>query len=532
MIVTANAHATAAGLRVLREGGSATDAAIAAVLVLNVVEPQSSGLGGGAFALSLDARSGRMVAWDGRETAPAAVDENLFVTPSGEEMAFFDAVVGGRSVGVPGLPRLLADMHVREGRLPWARLFAPAIELAEAGFGVSPRLHRLIQADGFLRRDDAARAFFFDEAGQPLAVGTRLRNPPLAAVLRELAARGADAFYSGAIADDIVAAARALPNAGMLAREDLAAYRVVQREALCGPYRRWLVCGMPPPSSGGGTVLSILGMLQRFPLAELAPESVFPTHLFAEAGRLAYADRDAWYGDPQMMRVAPSALLDADYLEARARQIPLDMSAGHVDPGRPAGTAANRAQIELEQPATTHVSVVDQDGNAVALTASIENAFGSRRMVRGFLLNNHLTDFSFRPADERGPHPNRVGPGRRPRSSMAPTLVFDAGGRLHAVLGSPGGSQIINYVAATLVGVLDWGLAPDAVLARPHVGSRNGPTEVEQGEAGAALAHRLQLFGHRTVLGELTSGVGLIVRAPGGWRGAADPRREGSAAGY
>lgn len=532
MIVTANPHATAAGLDVLRDGGSATDAAIAAVLVLNVVEPQSSGLGGGAFALSLDARSGRIVAWDGRETAPSGVDEALFLTSSGEEMPFFDAVVGGRSVGVPGLPRLLAEMHTRDGRLPWARLFEPAVRLAEEGFAISPRLHRLIAGDAHLRRDPAARALFFDAAGQPLAVGERLRNIALAVVLRELAASGAEAFYTGRIADDMVAAVRAQPNAGVLAREDLAAYRVVAREALCAPYRRWRVCGMPPPSSGGGTVLAILGMLQRFPLADLAPDSAFAVHLFAEAGRLAYADRDAWYGDPRTMRVSTADLLEQGYLADRAQKIALDASAGNVAPGRPAGEAAAHPQIEFERPATTHLSVVDPSGNAVALTASIENAFGSRRMVRGFLLNNHLTDFSFRPTDDRGPHPNRVGPGLRPRSSMAPTLVFSADGALHAVLGSPGGSQIINYVAATLVGLLDWNMAPDVVLARPHAGSRNGPTEVEQSEAGAALASHLQLFGHRTVLAELTSGIGLIVRTSDGWRGAADPRREGTAAGF
>ena len=532
MIVTANPHATEAGLDVLREGGSATDAAIAAVLVLNVVEPQSSGLGGGAFALSLNAGSGRIVAWDGRETAPGGVDEALFLKSSGEEMPFFDAVVGGRSVGVPGLPRLLAQMHASEGRLSWARLFKPAIRLAEEGFEVSPRLHRLIEGDPYLRHDAAARSLFFDAEGNPLAVGARLRNMALAGVLRELVASGAEVFYSGRIADDVVAAVQEPPNAGTLASKDLAAYRVIAREALCAPYRTWRVCGMPPPSSGGGTVLAILGMLQRFPLADLAPDSAFAAHLFAEAGSLAYADRDAWYGDPRRMRVTTAALLERGYLADRAQQIALDASAGSVAPGRPGGEVAVQPQLEPERPATTHLSVVDPDGNAVALTASIENAFGSRRVVRGFLLNNHLTDFSFRPTDDRGPHPNRVGSGMRPRSSMAPTLVFAADGKLHAVLGSPGGSQIINYVAATLVGLLDWKMAPDDVLARPHAGSRNGPTEVEQSEAGVALATRLQLFGHRTVLGELTSGIGLVVRSPDGWLGAADPRREGMAAGF
>lgn len=533
MVVSANPHATAAALAILRAGGSASDAAIAAVLVLNVVEPQSSGIGGGAFLLHYRADEGSLQAWDGRESAPAAVDETLFLKEDGERMGFHDAAVGGRAVGAPGLLRLLAAVHAEHGRLPWAQLLQPAIDLAEGGFAVSPRLHALIARDRFLYTDPAARALFYDAAGEALAVGSRFTNPALAAVLRAVAEEGAEVFYHGALAADIVAAVARAPNPGTLSLRDLADWRPLKREALCAPYRQWAVCGMPPPSSGGGTVLAMLGILQGFPLPEVATDSAFATHLFAEAGRLAFADRDAWYADPRAMPLTPQQLLGRDYLAGRAAQIDLRRSMTRAEAGTPADSLSHVAAQHPERAATTHISIVDAAGNAVALTASIEDAFGSRRMVHGFLLNNQLTDFSFQPQDAHGHHPNRAGPGKRPRSSMAPTLVFAADGSLHAVLGSPGGSAIINYVAATLIGVLDWQLPPDLVLARPHAGSRNGPTEVEDTAAGHDLARRLQMFGHDVVLRDLTSGLALIVRSgQGGWTGAADPRREGVAAGY
>lgn len=533
MVVTANPHATETALAVLRDGGSAADAAIAAALVLNVVEPQSSGIGGGGFLLHFDARQARLRAYDGRETAPAATAETLFLKPDGTPMAFFDAVVGGRAVGAPGLLRLLESVHRAHGRLPWQRLLAPAIRLAEEGFAVSPRLNALLRAERFLAADAQARRLFFDAKGRPLAVGARLRNPALAAVLRRVAAEGADAFYRGAIARDIVAAVRAGPNPGSLSLADLAAYRAIEREPLCGRYRRWRVCGMPPPSSGGGTVLALLGVLERFRLGELAPDSAFAVHLFAEAGRLAYADRDAWYGDPAAMRLRPAQLLDPVYLAHRATSVRLAASQGRAEAGAPPGVSLPPVKAKSpELMSTSHLSVVDADGNAVALTVSIESAFGSRRMVDGFLLNNQLTDFSFAPVDARGRHPNRPGPGKRPRSSMAPTVVFDDTGRLYAVLGSPGGSAIINYVAETLVRLLDWQMAPDAALGRPHAGSRNGPVEVEDTAGGRELAARMILFGETPRLGAQTSGLAVIVRRAQEWIGAADPRREGAAAGF
>ena len=529
--VTANAHATTAALEVLREGGSAVDAAIAAVLVLNVVEPQSSGIGGGGFLLAYDAARAQTLAYDGRERAPMAADEALFLQPDGTPLKFYDAAIGGRAVGVPGLLRMLSRAHERHGTLPWARLFAPAVALARDGFAVSPRLHALIAKDRFLARDAQARALFYRADGAPLAVGATLRNPALAAVLARVAQDGPAAFYTGEIARRIVARVQTDAHPGRLTEADLAAYRARVRAPLCGAYRAHRVCGMPPPSAGGGTVLAMLGLLSRFDLPALRPGSAFTAHLFAEAGRHAFADRDAWYGDPAAMTVSTDELLAPAYLAQRAARIdPAAASADSVAPGHPRAGLPVAAGESPERPSTTHLSIVDARGNAVALTASIEDAFGSRTMVDGFLLNNQLTDFAFSPEGVAGAHPNRAGPGKQPRSSMAPTLVFDADGRLHAVLGSPGGSHIINYVAQTLVGLLDWQMAPDAALAMPRVSNRNRLTEIEARPDGQALADALAaLFGHRSQLRDLTSGLHVIVRdAPGGWVGAADPRREGT----
>jgi len=532
MAVTANAHATGAAVAVLRDGGSATDAAIAAALVLNVVEPQSSGIGGGGFLLHFDRATGTRDAYDGRERAPAASDAALFLDASGRPMAFFDAVVGGRSVGVPGLLAMFELAHRDHGRLPWSRLFEPAITLAESGFPVSARLHALLAADPYLPSDPMARDVFYSPEGQALSVGTRLRNPALASVLREVATAGAGAFYTGPIAQAIVRRVRTAGNPGQLSLEDLATYRAQRLPVLCGSYRHHEVCGMPPPSSGGGTVLEILGILERFRMAERVPASSFALHLFAEASRVAFADRDAWYGDPATMPIEPSALLSPDYLERRTQGIAAGAAASSpVPPGSPRGLAASIG-VTPERPSTTHVSIVDAAGNAVSLTASIENAFGSRTMVSGFLLNNQLTDFSFEPRDARGLHPNRPGARRQPRSSMAPTLVFDGDGALYAVLGSPGGSHIINYVAQTLVGLIDWRMAPDVAIAMPHVSNRNRVTEVEDTAQGRVLAAQLSdYFGDQVKLRDLTSGLHVIVREGEGWLGAADPRREGAVGG-
>jgi gamma-glutamyltranspeptidase/glutathione hydrolase len=419
--------------------------------------------------------------------------------------------------------------------LRWERLLRPAIRLAEQGFSISPRLHHLLEVDGFLRDDPTAKAMYYRSDGTPLPVGTRLVNASFAATLRKLAAQGPQSFYRGDLAAEIVAATNRHPKGGGdLELQDLREYRAIERTPVCGAYHRYRICGMPPPSSGGVTILQLLGILQRSDFSAVEPNSPQAMHLFAEAGRLAFADRRRYLGDPDFVAVPQNALLDADYLDRRARLISADKSLGSAEPGEPPqlhelhGRGDDTAP---ELPATTHLSIVDAHGNAVAMTCSIEDAFGSRTMVGGFLLNNQLTDFSFQPDDQGRQLANQVQGGKRPLSSMAPTLVFDAQGQLYAVLGSPGGGQIINYVAQTLTALLDWRLAPDAALALPHYGSRNGPTEAEADTAAADLLPALQRLGHRVELREMNSGTHLIVRDGLGWRGAADPRREGSARG-
>ena len=423
MIAAANPLAARAGLDILRQGGSAVDAAIAAQLVLNLVEPQSSGIGGGGFMLTSSAADGTVRAYDGRETAPAAATPDLFLGEDGEPLGFYDAVIGGRAVGVPGLLAMLEAAHQRHGRLPWPRLFEPAISLAEQGFAISPRLHMLIGEAPGLDRYAAARGYFLTPGGAPKAIGERLVNPAFAATLRTIAAEGAGALYHGAIAADIVAAVRGAPgNPGLMTLDDLAAYEAKQGQALCRPYRRWTVCGMGPPSSGGVTSLEILGLLESFDVSALAPGSAAAVHLISEASRLAYADRARFLADSDFVAVPVRGLLDTAYLARRAALIDPARSMGEALPGAPPydDGALGADDPGSEQASTTHLSVVDGEGNAVSMTTSIESAFGSRLMVRGFMLNNQLTDFSFRPAIDGVPVANRAEPGKRPRSSMAP----------------------------------------------------------------------------------------------------------------
>jgi gamma-glutamyltranspeptidase/glutathione hydrolase len=528
MVVAANPLAAEAGREILRAGGTAIDAAIAAELVLNLVEPQSSGIGGGAFLLHYDGRSGAVAAYDGRETAPAAATPDLFLTAAGQPMEFWDAVVGGRSVGVPGLVRMLELAHRAHGRLPWARLFEPAIALAESGFAVSPRLHALIAEDPYLKLYPATAAYFTDAGGAPLAAGSRLRNPAFAATLRRIARDGADAFYSGPIAAAIVAAVQgAAPNPGGLSLADLAGYQAKHREALCAPYRAWRVCGMPPPTSGGVAVLQILGLLERFDMPALAPDSAAAWHLITEASRLAFADRDRFLADADFVPVPVQQLLAPDYLARRSALIAPDASLGTAEPGLPAQNGA--MPVQHDPPSTTHLVVVDAAGNAVSMTASIESAFGARLMAAGFLLNNELTDFSFRPDIDGRPVANRVEPGKRPRSSMAPTIALAGDGRLALAVGSPGGSRIIGYVVKALVATLDWGLDIQAAIDLPNVVNRNGASEVEEG--AAALAAGLTAAGGEVKLVPLNSGLHGIVVTAAGLTGAADRRREGVALG-
>ena len=537
MIVAAHPLASEAGLRVLRDGGSAIDAAIAAQLVLNVVEPQSSGIGGGGFALHWSAARNALSAWDGRETAPAGAKPYQFLNADGAPLPFIEAATSGLAIGAPGAPRLLERLHREGGVLPWARLFEDAVRLADQGFPVSPRLHGLLSFMApRLKADPAARAVFFTQDGAPLAVGAVLRQPELADSLRMIAAGGATAFYKGPLARRIVAAAQADPRPGALSLEDLAGYRTARREPACGRFRRrYRVCGMPPPSSGGVTVAQILGLMDH-----VSPQAgpIERAHFFLEASRLAYADRDRYLADPDHVAQPVAGLLEDGYLTLRAQRIdPNRAGEGVAPPGLPrwSGPLPAVSGPGEDRPGTTHITVVDGSGNILAMTSSIETAFGSGRMAGGFFLNNQLTDFSFRPLIEGRPVANALAPGKRPRSSMAPTIILDQrrAGRPVLALGSPGGSRIIEYVAAATLALLDEGLDPASAAARPHLSQRNkGKAVVETGADADALAERLTALGHEVLRAEMTSGLHIVqIQSDGALLGGADPRREGVALG-
>ncbi|AQY64145.1 gamma-glutamyltransferase [Pseudomonas veronii] len=552
MAAAANPLAAEAGREMLRQGGSAIDAAIAMQAVLTLVEPQSSGIGGGAFIMLWDGN--RVQAYDGRETAPAGATERLFLKPDGQPMAFTAAQIGGRSVGTPGVLRALELAHKKTGHLPWARLFEPAIRLSEHGFAISPRLHSLIAADRFIPQSPEMAAYFLNADGTPKATGTLLKNPALAAVFKRIAEEGPDALYHGPIADEIARKVQGHRNAGSLSEADLADYAAKERAPLCTDYKRWKICGMPPPSSGGIAIAQILGTLQALqardprlaiapmtPLKSASPAGLEPTpeavHLIAEAGRLAFADRALYVADADFVPVPVAGLVAPDYLAQRAALIG-ERSLGIAQPGQPAGIqvayAPDRSPLRIS---TSQVVAVDDQGGAVSMTTTVESAFGSHLMVQGFVLNNQMTDFSFIPEENGQPVANRVQPGKRPRSAMAPTLVFDRhSGELLATLGSPGGSQIIEYVSKSLVAMLDWQLDPQAAISLPNFGSRNGATELETGLFSPALKQALRDKGHALSEIEMTSGIQAIVRTPDAQgkvllSGGADPRREGEALG-
>lgn len=534
MAAAANPLAAEAGRDVLARGGNAVDAAIAMQMVLNLVEPQSSGVGGGGFLLYYDAAAGTVTAYDGRETAPRAATPGMFLNGDGTPKDFYAAAVGGGAVGVPGIVAMLELAHRDHGKLAWAELFAPAIQMAEEGFAVSPRLHALIEGDQHLKTFPGTAAYFFHGDGSPLQADEKLKNPALAETLRALASGGAEAFYKGPIARDIVAAVSGVAsNPGRLTESDFADYRAKRRDPVCNAYRQWRVCGMPPPSSGGVTLLEALGMLQSFDLGALAPESAQAVHLIAEASRLSFADRNRYLGDPDFVRAPVGLLLDQNYLARRAKLISPDRAMDRARPGALAAVFIPSDATTPDSPAssTSHISVVDAEGNAVAFTSSIEAEFGSRLMVRGFLLNNELTDFSFRPEIDGMPAANRAEPGKRPLSSMAPTLVFDAQGRLALAVGSPGGQSIIGYVLKTLVGVLDRGLKIQAAIDLPNFVAKTGPVEIEDGAAPAGLKEKLEAMGHEVETRALTSGLQGIAVTPRGLEGGADRRREGAAFG-
>lgn len=528
MFATANPLATQAGYAMLEQGGSAIDAIIAAQAVLTLVEPQSSGIGGGAFLLHYDASDAQLQSYDGRETAPALATPERFLQ-QGKPLSYAQAVNSGLSVGTPGVLRALEMAHQQHGRLAWATLFEPAIQLATEGFSVSPRLHTLISDNQqALREQPASAAYFLDAGGQPWPVGHRLTNLALADTLERIAHNGVQVFYEGEIAEDMVRSVKNHNRPGDLSLADLQQYEAIEREPLCGPYRRYTVCGMPPPSSGGLTVLQLLGVLQQFPMQQFAPQSVEAVHYFSEAGRLAYADRDFYVADPAYVSIPVHGLLSSAYLRQRSALIQPDSSIGKAAPGDPLALLASLGKDQAyELPSTSHLVAADAYGNLVTMTTSVEAAFGSKILVRGFLLNNQLTDFSSLPTDAQGvPVANRVEAGKRPRSSMAPVMVFDAG-KPYLITGSPGGSAIINYVAQTLVGVLDWGLDIQAAIALPHYGSRNNATELEEGTTIVGVADALRTKGHDVTILPFTSGLQGIVMTEHGLYGGADPRREG-----
>jgi len=534
MVVAAHPLAAEAGRDILRKGGSAVDAAIAAALVLNLVEPQSSGVGGGGFLVYYGAAHHQIVTVDGRETAPMAAKPDRFLNSDGTPMHFFTAVVGGCSIGTPGYLRMLELAHRKFGKLSWSSLFLPAIKLATDGFPVSERLHMLLAQDPFLPKSPSAKGYFYHSDGTPLAAGEIVKNPQLARVFTEVAMQGAKIFYTGPIARDIVDAIAGATPAGDMSLDDLAHYRAKERKPVCGPYRAWRVCGMGPPSSGAITMLQILGMLQRFPAERLNLDEPGAVHLFTEAGKLAFADRDRYLADTDYVPAPVAGLIDPDYLAARAKLIDPERDSGALalpgdPPRRHAADWGGDASPEL--PSTSDLAVIDGDGNAVSMTMSIENQFGSRVMVDGFLLNNELTDFSFLPVHDGKPVANAVQAGKRPRSSMSPTIVFDKSG-LKLIVGSAGGPAIIEDVAKTIIATLDERRDLQQAIDLPNIGNRNtGVTEIEAGPWAAALKEALEARGHRVTVGPHPSGIAGIEVTPRGLEGAADSRRDGAGRG-
>lgn len=531
MVSAAHPAAVQAGLRVLRDGGHAVDAAIAVQMVLSFIEAPETGLGGGGFLLLHESETGTTRMYDGRETAPATATPDRFRT-LGVDHPLGLAIPSGSSVGVPGLVAMLGKAHADHGRLPWAELLEPAARLAEDGVPMPPRLRHQIESDWSLRLFADTRRFFRAQIGGESPV---LRNPELAATLRQLAAEGPDAFYRGPLAEAIVERVRtARWGKSDMQLSDLANYRPVLRDAVCAPYREWTLCGGAPPSSGGIAVLQMLGILEHFPLAQMSPEDPATLHLIGEASRLAFADRNHYLGDPDRVQIPVEGLLDRDYLARRARLIDTGRAMEQAYPGEPGGRTRMTELSPRSEPheqGTSHFSIVDGDGNLVALTSSNEAPFGSRMLVHGMVLNNQLTDFTFDPHLDDGQHPNAVGPGKRPRSSMSPFVVLDQSGEPVLVIGSRGGSRIIGYVLKTLIGVLDWKLDIQDAIALPNMVERGQGIELEENTSIAQLADALREMGHEVRVVPMTSGLHGIERVNDDWRGGADPRLDGVARG-
>ena len=527
MVAAANPHAVQAGADVLAAGGTAADALVAVQTVLGLVEPQSSGLGGGAFLVWYDAASGELTTIDGRETAPLGATPTLFQDENGERMGFFDAVVGGRSVGTPGTPALLEMAHEKWGKAEWARLFDPAITLATDGFAVSPRLAGLVARDAERLASDANAAAYFLPDGAPLQTGVTLTNVAYADSLKAMASQGASAIYTGDIADAIIDAVQDAPgNPGVLDHVDLSIYQAKERPAVCAAYRNHDVCGMGPPSSGALTVGQILGMLDGYDLSA-GPNDANVRRLMGDAARLAFADRGRYMADSDYVPMPTAGLVDPAYLAERGALLGGNKALAEVSAGNPEfDHAMNFADdYPIDLPSTSHISIVDSYGNVASMTTTIENAFGSRMMVAGFMLNNELTDFSFRSHRDGVPIANRLEPGKRPRSSMAPTIVMKDGKPVLAI-GSPGGSRIIGHVAEAIVAHIDWGMDVQAAVSVPHMVNRFGSYDLEEGTTAAQLEAPLTQMGFEVAVRGLNSGLHAISIGDN-LLGGADPRREG-----
>ena len=517
----------------LRAGGSAADAAMATLLALTVVEPQSSGIGGGGFLMYHDAESGRIFALDGRETAPRAATPDMFLDENGEPRPYRASQVGGVSVGVPGNVRLMAEAHRRFGKLPWSRLFEPAIRIAEEGWEVTPRLYEMLE-----RSSDRAgltpwaRATFFTVGDEPKPVGTRLTNPALARFLRVLQQEGPSAFYTGRPASQLVQAVVTAPvNPQTMTTADLSDYHAIWRNPVCGEYRGYRVCGMPPPSSGGTTVIAMLQQLEPFDLAALGPDDPRSWHLIAESMRLAFADREKYLGDPDFVSVPTEGLVDPTYTAERARLIDPGRAAEEVLPGTPPGARATALNVQPPDGGTSHFVTADPAGDVASLTSTIESVWGSGLTVNGFFLNNELTDFSFLPTKDGLPVANAVAPGKRPRSSMAPMIVYAPSGEVAFAVGAAGGPTIIAQSAKAIIGVIDWGMSIDDAIAAPQLYAALGPVVLEEGTDVAAFQEDLEDRGHDVALSDLPLKANGLQRVGRGWIGGADPRGEGAVAG-
>lgn len=533
MVVAAHPLASRVGYNILKKGGTAIDAAIAVQVMLTLVEPQSSGIGGGAFILYWDKKKRALTTYDGRETAPAAADSDLFLKEDGTPVSWREAIVGGRSVGVPGVLAALKMAHDKHGHLPWKELFADAIRIAEKGFRVSPRLAKLVslELNPGVEKISGTRQYFYPDS-YPIKENYKLKNQALADVYKTIASEGIKPFYQGDIAKQIVETVQKSPIApGKLSLEDMANYKPVEREPLCSTYREYKVCGMDTPSSGGFAVLQMLSILEPFELSKRDFLNTQTLHLFTQSSRLAFADRDKYVADADFVHVPKEGLLDKKYLQERAKLIDLHVDMGKASPGIPAGATAMVEGDAYELPSTSHISIVDKYGNALSMTTSIEMAFGSGLMSQGFLLNNQLTDFSLSPKKDGKWVANRVEPNKRPRSSMSPIMVFDKYGNLKLVVGSPGGSRIINYVAQTVLGVLDWNLDPQEAINLPRITNRNKVTTLEKGTDIERFKSSLEAKGHKVFVRDLNSGIHAIEVKSKSLVGGADPRREGKVLG-